>query len=49
MIFLDGILFERNGETWINVFGSWEECDTGREEDFYITSALVLPAAPNHY
>ncbi len=43
--FLDGILFERNGETWLNVFGSWEDGDTTHEESFLIYTALVSPAA----
>ena len=41
--FLDGILIERNGETWLNVFGSWEDGDNERKEDYYVSSALVLP------
>jgi hypothetical protein len=41
--FLDGILYERNGETWLSVAGSWEESDLGRMESFYINSALVSP------
>lgn len=43
--FLDGILFERKGETWLNVFGSWEEGDSEREESFHVSTALVSPAA----
>jgi len=43
--FLDGILLERNGETWLNVFGSWEDGDSERKESFYVSSALVLPEA----
>lgn len=43
--FLDGILFERKGETWLNVFGSWKEGDSDREESFYVSTALVSPAA----
>lgn len=42
--FLDGILSERNGELWLNVFGSWEDGDSERAESFYITSALVSSA-----
>ncbi|MGB8218119.1 MAG: hypothetical protein WCE94_12535 [Candidatus Methanoperedens sp.] len=42
--FLDGILFERKGETWLNVFGSWEEGDNELEESFYVSTALVSPA-----
>lgn len=41
--FLDGLLAERSGETWLNVFGSWAAGDSGREESFYVTSALVSP------
>ena len=43
--FLDGILFEKKGETWLNVFGSWKEGDSEREESFYVSTALVSPAA----
>lgn len=43
--FLDGILFERKEETWLNVFGSWEERDSKREESYYVSTALVSPAA----
>jgi len=43
--FLGGILFERDGKTWMNVSGSWEEGDSEREESFYISSALVSPKA----
>ncbi|MBW2737586.1 MAG: ATP-binding protein [Deltaproteobacteria bacterium] len=43
--FLDGILFERKGETWLNVFGSCEEGDSECEESFYVSTALVSPAA----
>lgn len=43
--FIDGILFERKGETWLNVFGSWEEDDSEREESFHVSTALVSPAA----
>jgi hypothetical protein len=43
--FLDAILFEQNEETWLNVFGFWEEGDNIREESFYVSTALVAPAA----
>jgi hypothetical protein len=43
--FLDGILFKRNEETWLTVRGSWEEGDDERGEGYYISSALVSPAA----
>lgn len=42
--FLDGLLVERNGELWLNVFGSWEDGDSERAESFYITSSLVSSA-----
>lgn len=42
--FIDGILSERNGELWLNVFGSWEDGDSERAESFYITSSLVSTA-----
>lgn len=43
--FLDSILFERQGEIWLNVFGSWEEGDSERYESFHISTALASPAA----
>jgi hypothetical protein len=43
--FLDGILFEQEGETWLNVFGSWVEGDSECEESFYVSTALVSPVA----
>ncbi len=42
--FLDGILSERNGELWLNVFGSWEDGESERSESFYIASSLVSSA-----
>jgi len=42
--FLEGILGERDGEIWINVFGSWNDGDSEREESYYITSSLVSVA-----
>ena len=41
--FLDGILFEHNGQTWLNVFGSWEDGDNEHRESFYVSTALVSP------
>lgn len=43
--FLDGVLFERDGETWLNVFGSWENGDNARSESLHVTSAFVSPEA----
>ena len=43
--FLDGIVFERKGETWLNVFGSWEERDYDSKESFYVSTALVSQAS----
>ena len=39
--FLNGILFESRGETWLTVFGSWEESDKERGESFRVTTAFV--------
>ena len=39
--FLDGLLTDYRGETWLNIRGSWSDSDSGRQESFYITSALV--------
>lgn len=41
--FLDGILFERSGETWLNVYGFWEDGDSSHEEGFLVYTALVAP------
>jgi hypothetical protein len=41
--FLEGLLLERDGETWLAVAGSWDDNDRERNEKFYITSALVSP------
>lgn len=43
--FLDGLLIERDGETWLNVYGWWKDGDSQREENFHISTALVLPEA----
>lgn len=39
--FLDGLLTNYKGETWLNIRGSWSDSDSERQESFYITSALV--------
>ena len=39
--FLDGLLIQHNGETWVNIFGGWSDNDGEREESFYVSSALV--------
>ena len=39
--FLDGLLTDYKGETWLNIRGSWSDSDSERQESFYITSALV--------
>jgi len=39
--FLDGLLDQRNGGTWLNIFGGWSDNDGEREENFYVSSALV--------
>jgi hypothetical protein len=39
--FLDGLLTNYKGETWLNIYGSWSDSDSERQESFYITSALV--------
>lgn len=43
--FLDGLLFERDGENWLNIFGSWSDIEERHEERFSISSALVAPEA----
>ncbi|NJL57833.1 hypothetical protein HC928_23900 [bacterium] len=39
--FLDGLLTNYKGETWLNIRGSWSDSESERQESFYITSALV--------
>jgi hypothetical protein len=41
--FLEGLLFERDSETWLNVSGSWNDNDSNCIEQFYIASAFVHP------
>jgi len=43
--FLDCLLTQWNGETWLNVRGSWSDNDHERTESISITSALVSPEA----
>lgn len=42
--FLKSIFFQHEGETWLNIKGSWEESSGERTESLYITSALVPTA-----
>lgn len=39
--FLDGLLTNYKGETWLNICGSWSDSESERQESFYIASALV--------
>ena len=39
--FLDGLLTDYKGETWLNIHGSWSDSDSDRQESFHVTSALV--------
>lgn len=43
--FLNTILFNHNGETWMRLHGSWEEQEAEREEKYSISSALVSSLA----
>lgn len=43
--FLDGLLDERNGETWLNVYGWWTDGDSDRHESYHVKSALVSSPA----
>jgi hypothetical protein len=43
--FLEGLLFENHGETWLNVFGHWSDSDDERRESFHISTALVPPTS----
>jgi hypothetical protein len=42
---LNALLYDSDGETWINVSGVWEESDNVREENYYISSAIVANEA----
>ncbi len=39
--FLGNLLFERDGKTWLNIQGIWNNIRSEQEESFYISSALV--------
>ena len=41
--FLDVLLLSKNEETWLNIYGTWNDCDDSREENIYVSSALVSP------
>jgi hypothetical protein len=41
--FLENLLIERDGKTWINISGSWQEADSDRRENITVFSALVSP------
>ena len=41
--FIESLIEERNGETWVNVKGSWQESNDTVKGTYYITSALVSP------
>ena len=41
--FLNGLLLEHDGETWLNVNSNWHDNDTNGKESFFISSALVSP------
>ncbi|MFC3801020.1 ATP-binding protein [Cohnella sp. GCM10012308] len=41
--FFDEVVFERDGEIWLNVYGSRDVSDSERKAHSYVTSALVLP------
>ncbi|WHX24914.1 hypothetical protein QNH47_12040 [Virgibacillus halodenitrificans] len=43
--FLEGIICEQSGDTWLNVFGSWTGGDSECEETYHVSSALVVPNA----
>lgn len=43
--FLDGLLLDRDGETWLNINSNWYDNDNDGEENFYISSALVSPTS----
>ena len=41
--FLESLIEKRNGETWLNVKGSWQESNSTIKGTYYVTSALVSP------
>ncbi|MCZ7601651.1 MAG: hypothetical protein M5R37_02230 [Melioribacteraceae bacterium] len=41
--FLDGLLNEYSGKTWVNVSGNWSIRNNGRTERYSISTALVNP------
>jgi hypothetical protein len=42
--FLDALLFEHQGETWLNVHGHWKEGYSERKEELGVYTALVSPS-----
>ncbi len=41
--FIEQLVYEKNGETWLRVGGYWSDNDGDREEQFHACSALVSP------
>lgn len=41
--FLDAVLFEHQGKTWLNVYGHWKESYSERNEELHVYTALVSP------
>ena len=39
--FLEGLLIEREGDVWVNVWGQWSDADNEHIEDYSIMSAFV--------
>lgn len=43
--FTAGLVFPRHDDTWLNVWGHWEESDSNYKENYYVASAFVNPQA----
>jgi hypothetical protein len=43
--FMDSLIEKRNGETWLNIQGSWQESNSTIKGTYYVSSALVSPGS----
>lgn len=43
--FMDSLIEKRNGETWLNIQGSWQENNSTIKGTYYVSSALVSPGS----
>ena len=41
--FMESLVHQRNGETWLNVQGAWQESNSTIKGSYYVSSAMVSP------